>query len=194
MDSSRDLEILPATRHHGLASLPNEILVVIFEKSVDLNKHRYRSPCETVHHVIHTLSSVSKRFREIVLACSELWTYLDLDSCGPESFDLPLSRCRNRPMKVHCRCSVQTLGSSSFRAALEISDRWGHLYADLREAEDASLLPSLSLAAVKSFEVLGKFRSPDSFPWMSPGWIFPNVEHVRLFNSIPNPSRFDTRH
>ncbi|KAL5507797.1 hypothetical protein ACEPAH_5415 [Sanghuangporus vaninii] len=177
-------ELLPATRHHGLASLPNEILLHVFKQLLDLYDNQFIGS----RMIIRDISLVSKRFRENVLAFAEVWTYLDLECCGNQALSLFLQRSRNRLLNVGFMCSAETV--DVVRHALQSSNRWQSLYTS-SEGEDSkhlSLLPSLSFPAVKTLKIYG--HSKRSYPWISPGWTFPCAEDVTLEGTIPDPEEF----
>ncbi|KAL5487544.1 hypothetical protein ACEPAI_5652 [Sanghuangporus weigelae] len=181
---SRWEEILLATRHHGLASLPNEILLHVFEQLLDL----YGNPFSGSRMIIRDMSLVSKHFRENVLAFTEVWTYLDLDICGNEALSLFLQHSRNRLFNLNFGCSAGTV--EIVRRALQSSDRWQSLsiYLDVGNSEHLSLLPSLSFPAVKTLIIHG--NSERSYPWVSSGWTFPCAKDVTLRGTIPDPEAF----
>ncbi|KAL5527888.1 hypothetical protein ACEPAG_6689 [Sanghuangporus baumii] len=181
---SRCDEILPCARQHGLACLPNEILLHVFEQLLDL----YGNPFFGSFTIIRDMSLVSKRFRENVLAFAEVWTYLDLDICGNEALSLFLQRSRNRLLNVSFGCSSETM--EIVRRTLQSSDRWQALfiYLDVGNPEHLSLLPSLSFPAVKTLEIHG--HNEQSYSWIFPGWTFPCTEDVTLGGTIPDPEAF----
>ena len=182
--------ILPASRHQGLASLPDEILLQIFERLLDqlLDDHPIDGSFDASRKLIRRLSLVSKRFRENLLAFSEVWTYLDLECCGPETIDLFIHRSKHRPLRVHFLLTFEAL--ESLRAAASHSDRWELFVARLPMYDriDVSQLPSLSFPGVKRLVVWGWIG--EDFPWATPGWSFPNVESVEVGDGIPNPQLF----
>ncbi|KAL5529967.1 hypothetical protein ACEPAF_6224 [Sanghuangporus sanghuang] len=172
-------ELLPATRHHGLTSLPNEILLHVFKQLLDLYDNQFFGS----RMIIRDISLVSKCFRENVLAFAEVWTYLDLKFCGNQALSLFLQRTRNRLLNVSFGCSAETV--EIVRRALQFSDRWQSLYLDVEDSEHLSLLPSLSFPAVKTLIIHG--HNERSYPWISPGWTFPCAEDVTLGGTIPDP-------
>ncbi|KAL5487545.1 hypothetical protein ACEPAI_5653 [Sanghuangporus weigelae] len=153
-------EILPATRHHGLVSLPNEILLHVFEQLLGLHDDQFYGS----RMIIRDMSLVSKHFRENVLAFADVWTYLDLDDCGNEALSLFLQHSQNR------------LLNSLF------------IYLDVGNPERLSLLPSLSFPAVKTLIIHGRNQRP--YPWVSSSWTFPCAEDVTLRGTIPDPEAF----
>ncbi|KAL5487582.1 hypothetical protein ACEPAI_5690 [Sanghuangporus weigelae] len=62
--------VLPATRQFGFALLLDEVLLLVLKQLLD----SYENPFFGARMIIRTLSLVSTRFREMVLACTELWT------------------------------------------------------------------------------------------------------------------------
>lgn len=74
------------------ATLPNEILVNIFEQAVHGSFHCMFG--EAVR-----LSHVCRRFRDIALSCSALWTVVS-DSDSPVMVDVLLTRSRKAGLRV----------------------------------------------------------------------------------------------
>ena len=167
-------EVLPMTRHHGLASLPNEIILLVFKQLLGL----YDDPFVGSRSIIYYLSLVSRRFRENVLAFADAWAHIDLDVCGPELFDLFLHRSGNKPLTVGFGSYREA--EDNFRAALTFSDRWEHLYAGFPWYDGRSQ-PSLSFPTVKHLEIQGHPRIINPVLWK-----FPNAEYVTLKREIPN--------
>lgn len=68
--------VLPASRHHGLEGLPNELFLYILEV---LGQY-YRYANGTRLQVVRKLSSVSRRFRDGVSQTHSFWTYWHVPS------------------------------------------------------------------------------------------------------------------
>ena len=73
--------VLPASRHHGLALLPDEVFLQI----LDVLGNLYQYDTHMQGQAICTLSVVSRRFRDGLLSTPSFWTYWSVPSLSASS-------------------------------------------------------------------------------------------------------------
>ncbi|KAL5507831.1 hypothetical protein ACEPAH_5449 [Sanghuangporus vaninii] len=122
--SSRRKAITPAAFRAGFAALPNEILLQIFEKIL---LDRDKSPFHSALILTRLISSVCRRFRDVILKLPEAWSYLDLQILGKGSLQDHLVRSKNMPLYVQFLYEDNMM--RVLQQALEYKDRWTYLHA-----------------------------------------------------------------
>ncbi|KAL5529930.1 hypothetical protein ACEPAF_6187 [Sanghuangporus sanghuang] len=176
--------ILPATRQFGFALLPDEVILLVLKQLFD----SYKDPFFGAHEIIRTLSLVSVRFREMVLVCTELWAYLDLDRCHADAVDLFINRSNGKPLFVTFRASPSK--EQAILRALKHRDRWHYLNVTFSDSFDASpfKLPALAFPAAKT--LILDIDIEDVIPGILPIWIFPKARSLEVVTSFPPQHMF----
>ncbi|KAL5507759.1 hypothetical protein ACEPAH_5377 [Sanghuangporus vaninii] len=171
--------ILPATQQFGFALLPDEVMLLVLKQLFE----SYTDPFFGAHEIIRTLSLVSGRFREMVLACTELWTYLDLDRCHADAVDLFINRSKGKPLFVTFRASPTK--EQAILRALKHRHRWHYLNATFSDsfAESPIKLPALAFPAAKT--LILNIDMEEVTPDILPIWIFPEARSLEVTTSFP---------
>ena len=181
--------LLPASRHVGLASLPNEVLLHIFRQFILLHKDVF----DGARMLIRDISLVSKQFREMVLAFTEVWAYLDLAKLKEvEVLDMLISRAKNAPLSV--RFEYYLSRDKVLLRALEFHNRWRHIYATFvfpvsiafQDDDCWSVASPRSFPAARTLEIIPS--KSDIRAEGCPRWAFPQLEILEIAGGIPKPN------
>ena len=174
-----ETEIRPASHHHGLHSLPPELMGRIFKYLAMLNA----SP--------KTLSAVSKGFSNLSKATPEFWqNFSDYDTL--DEVERKLRLIKDRPMNVYIGVGINLLPMEQ-QVALprfcQLTDRWVTLTEDMAYHpwtassvflhEQTVVFPSLVSLDIESNGFLSKL------------WSFPVLMELKTsFNSLPEQPSF----
>lgn len=114
-------------RKCGLASLPDDLLVMIFDYVVNKEENKYRVPSRWMAAV--KLSHVCQHFRGVSLSCPRLWTTINRSS--KMAVDC-LPRARSVPLMVHITvCPNESTGGwylePILKHLLPCAKRWSQL-------------------------------------------------------------------
>ncbi len=121
-------------RKTGLASLPDDLLAVIFDYVVNKDENKPWIPIRWRTAV--TLSHVCQHFRNVSLSCPRLWTTMNrsagmIATCVPRAKDVPLTvdiTVNPVPTGVATRWCLEPV----LAELLKNVSRWGHLGIDIR--------------------------------------------------------------
>lgn len=193
-DECVDIEVV--NRKCGLASLPDDLLAMIFDYVVNEEESKDRVPMRWMAAV--ELSHVCRHFRDVSLSCPRLWTTINRSSKMAVAC---LPRARSVPLIVNITvCPDENTGGWSFdpfiNHILPCAKRWGQLivvydfltrddldlnkatYQKLRQL-DAPLLEELQIAN-DSWDISG------TCDWDWSQWNTPKLRRVEAVFCFPS--------
>lgn len=97
MTGEVDVRLASTILAHGLASLPNEILPIIFLHSMDFSVDGDDDDWRTTLR----LATVCQRFREIALRIPMMWLSITMDTRRPDALSTFLLRSGSCSLSVH---------------------------------------------------------------------------------------------
>ncbi|KLO15308.1 hypothetical protein SCHPADRAFT_995919 [Schizopora paradoxa] len=181
----------------GLALLPDEVLVMVFEFVVAYaKKNEYR--VSRAWKAAVRLSHVNQHFRSVLLDCPRFWT--NMNSCG-EMITACLPRTNGLPLAVDVtvRCDTH-LRDCSYEPVLAdllpLSRQWGrldisfhHSYGDYQWKLSDPALQALHHLDAPLLKELSIFYAPfdddhnPPFDWS--GWNCPNLSSIKIIAFFP---------
>ena len=173
----------------SIATISNEIFFEIFDKMLPHSKERAVIEAASM---IRSLSSVCRRFREMVLAFPRVWAVMNLGWLSEDDFERHLVLSKNMPL--HIEFDYTDSMEHVLLRALEHKDRWAYLACSFEFGEwgflDSSqpmVFPSLrTLRAYVGCQDINP-RCDEFFS----AWRFPKVEDLALRHHVPKQGAFD---
>lgn len=113
---------------HGLSSLPDDILRLIFAEVTDaLGRRSWTTPFR--------LSSVCRRFRSVVVSSPSMWSFVSTDALKREAIDLCLRRSCNVGLSLEIQ-GGRNVADDFYILVKRHCERWESLDIHLREDSD----------------------------------------------------------
>ena len=169
--------VLPVSRHLGLKALPHEL----FLRILDELGRCYHNTTDTRFHIIRTLSSVSRRFRNGVLQTASFWSYWHIPS---------LVRS-----EISTRSHLERGGYSGIVIQTEPGDKRGTCQPTTHDElawflTMASVEKNLDKIAEMTFDAttVGKLLFSDKGGQLRP-WTFPALKTLTLVDSVGYPEK-----
>lgn len=187
----------PLVYQTGFSSLPDELLIQIFESSY-LPSELIRTHYTTLTTFPVNLSHVCRRFRDVTLKTPSIWTALS-NSQHPDQLNAFLLRSKSSGLYLSINERAAPLSMDNFAAFLQITiphaARWKEVKSvqwpnTITEAmESMSGYPDLALPSLRSLELtewgtdLGEYGLGSEQLFL--GRYSPHLSHLKLLNVIP---------
>lgn len=194
--SRSEERLLLASRHHGILSLPTELLSVAFEMAahrenagknanfeLPFNKKQVDAFCRTCKH-----------FRQVANSCSSFWTALQYCST-PEQ--IKCFKSRSKGTKLRVELSVNDVRDGTMEKLIDCVDDWATVIIDSTRTDQGwSLFTAYPILQLKYVENLmiktewwggrnGGDVNKQRLNFME-GWSFPNLKRLWIPNSAEN--------
>ena len=183
--------ILPASFRVGLDTLPNEVLLQIFEQMLMDGG----DPFVQAYKLTNWVSQVCRRFRGAIIRFAAAWAYLGLGGMGRNSVLLHLTRSKKTPLHVRILYTDE-LSQQVFLLALAHSDRWRDLDVSFVANEWGFLdvSPPLTFPSLKTLRIHVQHESSgENYNRLLSHWTFPRLENLELKDAFPEPSFINYR-
>ncbi|KLO08088.1 hypothetical protein SCHPADRAFT_1001189 [Schizopora paradoxa] len=193
------IEFGAVCKNVGLASIPDEILAMIFNLVLAYVNGVEKSVSRTWRAAVK-LSHVNQQFRAVLLDCPQFWTNMNscremVKSCFPRTKGLPLKVNLNF---FHCVELGECLFDPVLAELLPLAKHWGRLGILVRRLEfrawklkcstgktlrhfDAPLLEELAL----HLHTNPGYLDPPSLNLDCSRWNCPSLRSIKAFNSFP---------
>ncbi|KLO07995.1 hypothetical protein SCHPADRAFT_944788 [Schizopora paradoxa] len=196
-------------RAAGLASLPDDVLAIIFEMCVDMNPSKYSGNDYTVRYSTR-ISSVCQRFRQLALQLPDLWKSVSLSFPDAMLF-LYKERCPSPVVYMNHRLP-RSFEFSKMLDVVHPSHQWRELHLRFWDGDHVqqcleglyTVVGQTPFTALEYLSICdnltidGDFLDEDSDQWTSiylPGgqsptissWQMPKLTRLKLRNILSHP-------